>query len=291
VTDWDAILAVFALAIVAAFVAGLVCPLVGCLLFVRRTSFHGIVLPQFAAAGIACGFALLPRWGRLRGLGPSEVQQLVEDTHLAHNWHLAWAGLFTLSGLALLTVLGRRARGSETGRLAAAFAIASAVTVLAAHASPVGEMFVHGLLRGEILFVGRHELENLGVGLGLVLLAIFVFHRDLLITSFDRETAVVLGKPVVLFEALLAGITGLAVAVGVLSVGPMVLFGLLVLPPIAARRLSRSMQSFYVLASAFGVASVALGLWGSFHFDLPLGPCLVIAAGLLAAPGVVLARR
>ena len=281
---WTELLDLFWCAIAAALIAGVVCPLVGCFLYLRHTSFYGIALPQFAAAGIACGFAVLASFGGLLGLAPAEAAELLEDSHTALNWHLSWAGAFTFGGLLLLVLTGRRG-GSEVARVAAAFAIASAATVLFAHASPTGEIYVHELLRGEILAIGPHELETIVAVLAAVFLAIFVFHRDLLIVSYDPETARVLGKPVLAFEALLLLLTGLTVSAGVMTVGPVVVFGLLVLPPLGARGLARSMRAFYSWASLLGLVSAILGVWISFLRDLPLGPTLVVSAAVLCLPG------
>ena len=60
--SWSDRIDLFLWAILAALVAGAVCPLIGCLLFVRRTSFYGITLPQFATAGVVFGFVVLPWW-------------------------------------------------------------------------------------------------------------------------------------------------------------------------------------------------------------------------------------
>ena len=150
------------------------------------------------------------------------------------NYLLCCAGLFTFGGLGILLATGRR-KETETGRVAAAFAIASAATVLLAMVSPHGSEMIEQLLRGEILTADLHEFETIAVVYGLILLAIVVFHRDLLLTSFDRDLAQVEGKRVRRVEALLLSLTGLAVSVGVLIVGPVVLFGLLVIPPLAAR--------------------------------------------------------
>ncbi len=275
----------FGLAIAAALIAGAIVPLLGCFLYLRRTSFHGIVLPQFAAAGIACGFVVLPLWGQVVGLPHEDVQHLLQDTHAALNYHLFWAATFTFGGLLGLALLGRRG-GSEVGRLAASFALASAATVLFAHASPTGDVFVHELLRGEILFVGVHELETLAVGLGIVLAATIWLHRDFTLVSYDPDTARVLGLRVGLYELALHGLVGLGVSVGVMSVGPVVLFGLLVLPPLAVRCFTRTMVAFFVASSALGLLSAAIGVGASFAFDAPLGPCLVIAAGALLVPAL-----
>ncbi|HRV82596.1 MAG TPA: iron chelate uptake ABC transporter family permease subunit, partial [Planctomycetota bacterium] len=189
----------------------------------------------------------------------------------------------------ILVVLGRH-RGSEVARVAGLFVLASAATVLFAHLSPTGEIFVSELLRGEILSVGRHELETLGVVLGLAYLLLLWLQNDLLLVSYDRESAQVAGKRVLALETLLAILIGATVAAGTMTVGPVVLFGLLVLPPIAARPFARSMNQFLLLSGGMGLLGSSLGLLASFGWDLPLGPCVVLGCGVCTAPGWIVAR-
>ncbi len=287
--SWADRLDLFRYALAAAACAGLVCPLVGAFLFVRRTSFYGITLPQFATAGVVFGFVVLPWWVAHVGLGELDVDTALADSHAAMNYHLAWAGVFTFGGLGALVLLSRRG-GSEIGRVAAAFVIANAATYLFGRISPVGKSLVDELLQGEILGVGPHEFETLAAVLGLVLVSVIVFHRDFLVASFDRETAQVLRKRVVAFETLLTVVTGLTVAVGTMTLGPTLLFGLLVLPPLAARTYARSMMSFYFAASGIGLLSTLLGIVASFELDLPLGAAIVGVAGLMLVPGLIVGR-
>ena len=287
--SWGERLDLFRWAILAALFAGAVCPLVGAFLLVRRTSFYGIALPQFATAGVVFGFILLPWWVETIGLGGLDTLTAVSDSHAAMNFHLAWAAVFTFGGLLALVLTGRRG-GSEVGRVAAAFAIASAATYLFARISPIGKAFVDELLQGEILTVGMHELETLAAVFAGVALAIAVFHRDFLLVSHDRELALVLGKRVVGYEILLNGITGVTVATGTMICGPTLLFGLLVLPPLAARRWAGSMGSFYGISVALGLLAVAGGIVASFELDLPLGAAIVGVAALELVPGVVFRR-
>jgi ABC-type Mn2+/Zn2+ transport system permease subunit len=286
--DWQT-LQLFGFAIAAALVAGLVCPLVGGFLHLRRTSFYGIALPQFAAAGVACGFAVLPWWSEHIGLGGLTLDEALSGTHAVANYLFAWASVFTFGSLFAFAALNRR-QGSESGRLAVGFALASAATILFTHWSPAGENFVTELLRGEILAVGQHEFETLAVVLGLVLATLFVFQRELVLVSYDREMAQVLGKHVRAHEFLLLVLTGATVSAGTLTVGPLVLFALLVIPPVAARLWSRSLRAYFVLAVVFGVASAALGAWGALSFDLPMASAIVAAAGALLG-GAALARK
>jgi manganese/iron transport system permease protein len=134
------------------------------------------------------------------------------------------------------------------------------------------------MMQGEILTIGLHEFDTLAVALGVVLGVFLLYRPDFLIVSYDRDTARVLGKRVVGFELLLAAITGLTISVSVMTVGPVVLFGLLVLPPLAARSLARSMGALYLWAALLGLASAAAGIEASFAFDWPLGPAVVVSA-------------
>jgi len=271
----------FGFAIAATLLAGLVCPLVGTLLLVRRTGFYGIALPQFAATGVAFGFAVLPWWQEYVHLGVDSTS-IASGEHVGLNYHLFWASVFTFGALAAL--LSGRGKGTETGRVAAAFAVASALTILFAHSSPVGDAYVHELLRGEILAIGLHEFDTLAVVLGVVLLAVLACHRDLVLVSYDRETAIVLGKPVLRWELFLQFLTGATIATGVMTVGPVLLFGLLVIPPLCARPLARSMASYFVWASTLGLSSALLGLIISFEFDWPLGPAVVLGGAAFLLP-------
>lgn len=282
--DWSTRLELFRFAIAAALLAGLVCPWVGCFLFIRRTSFHGITLPLFATVGVMFGFVVLPAWSEHFGLGGMSVEEALGDSHAAIHYHFAWATIFTLGGLAILVAAGRRG-GTEIGRVAAAFAIAHAATILLGRFSPMGRGFVDGLLQGEILGVGVHEFEVLAAVLGPVALVLLVFHRDFVLVSYDRETAQVLGKRVLRHEAALHGVTAATVAVGSMILGPTLLFGLLVLPPLAARPFARSMGELFALSAAAGAAATVLGCVFAFELDLPLGAGIVGAAALLLVPG------
>ncbi len=281
---WGTRIELFRYALAAALVAGLVCPLVGGWLLVRRTSFYGITLPQFATAGVVFGFMLLPWWIEAIGLGGLSVDEALSDSHAAMNFHLAWASAFTFGGLAFLVWLGRRGVGSEIGRVAAAFAIANAATVIFGRLAPAGRSFVDELLSGEILGVGVHQLEVLAAFYGLVLALLVFFRHDFLLVSFDRDLAFVLGKRVTAFELLLISMIGVTVSVGTMIFGPTLLFGLLVVPPLVARQWARSMSGFQALSAGLGLLSVVSGVLVSFEFDLPLGAAIVGASALMLLP-------
>lgn len=159
---------------------GFVCPLVGSYLVLRRTVFLGLTLPEIAAAGVSFTF-WLQQAGLLPQLGESERG-------------LAMVGslVFTFLGMGLLGYLEQRGKGSAEGRLAAAYALAGALTILFMVFNPAGQMEVLNLLKGEVIALSRFELRLSVAVFGLVFLAMLVFRREFLLTSFDRDLAFLL---------------------------------------------------------------------------------------------------
>ncbi len=287
--SWVEHFELFGFAIGAALLAGIVCPLVGTFLYLRRTSFYGVALPQFATAGVVFGFLLLPWWVEHIGLAGLTIDQAFEDSHAALHYHLSWAALFTFGGLSALMYCSRR-NMSEIGSVAAAFAIAHAATNIFGRVSPVGQAFVEELIHGEVLGVGIHEFETIALVFLLVCAVLVVYRRELILVSFDRDFAQVLGHHGARLELLLGVLTGLTVAVGTMTLCPTLLFGLLVLPPLAARLCARSMRTYLVLPSLFGLAAAVGGTLASFEFDLPMGAAIAAAAAALLIPAVGLSR-
>ena len=288
---WLDRLALFQWALLAALCAGLVLPLVGAQLLLRRTTFQAIALPQFASVGMIAGYLVLPWWIDTFGLGGLTVDQALSDPHAGTNWHLLWAAAAVFGGLLLLVRAARHGHASlEPVRVAAGFAVASALSYVLGRLSPVGRGHVDDLLLGELLGVGVHEFETVAAGLFAVALVFLWVRHDLLACTFDPEGARVLGKPVARWELAHQALVGVAVSIGTLVVGPVLVFGMLVLPPLAARPFARSMDRFHALSAAFGVAAVLLGAELSFALDLPLAPSMTAAAALLLLPAALLRR-
>ena len=254
-------------------VMGFVCPLVGVYFLLRRLVFWGVALPQVSAAGIACAFMLQGLgWSMLAG---AETQEK----------HLAIIGSVVFTGLSILflAVMERRGKGVSEGRIGALYALAWAASILFVAWNAAGETEMLGLLKGEIVAISESDFHAMLDIFGLIAVVMFLFQREFLLVSYDRDMAVTLGRSVLVWDVLLYLIVGLTVSLGVMTVGPLVIFGFLVVPPMAALPWARGMMSFSIIASLCGGASALGGFYVSYTKDLPLGPVAVcVACGFLA---------
>ncbi|MBI4424876.1 MAG: metal ABC transporter permease [Elusimicrobia bacterium] len=262
-------------ALYGSIVVGLVCPLVGVYFLLRRLVFWGVALPQVSAAGIS--FVLM-----LQGLGWT----FLEGGESGER-HLAIAGSLLFTGLAILglAVLERRGKGVSEGRIGALYALAGAASILFVAWNAAGETEMLGLLKGEIVAISERDFHAMLDVFAMVAATAFLFQREFLLVSYDRDMAVTLGRSVLFWDVLLYLLVGVTISLGVMTVGPLVIFGFLVIPPMAALPWAKGIASFSLLAAAFGGLSAFCGFYVSYTRDLPLGPVIVCvaSAALLAS--------
>ena len=186
-------------------------------------------------------------------------------------------------GLLILAALERQGRETLEARIGIAYAFAAAASILFVSADPYGELEMTHLIRGDIVTTTGANLRLLVGVLGVVALALLALRKELLLVSFDRDMAIVLGKRVALWDTLLYLLIGVTISFGVMTAGPLVTFGFLVVPPLTARLITRHMLTFSLVAAAFGAFTGFTGFYIAYRFDLPLGPTDVVLAIVLLA--------
>jgi ABC-type Mn2+/Zn2+ transport system permease subunit len=257
-------------ALVGTLIMGFVCPLIGSYLVLRRTIFLGLTLPEIAAAGVSFTF-----WLQQTGILPEFAQG-------ERSIGMIGSLLFTFLGMGLLGYLEQRGKGLAEGRLAAAYAFAGAVTILFMVFNPAGQIDVLNLLKGEVIALSRGELKLLAVVFGLVSIVMLICRREFLLISFDRDLAFLLKGRQMIWDILLYLLAGIVIALGVIMAGPLLIFGFLVLPALAARPLVSRMSSFLFLSSILGLVMAFVGFYSSVRLDLPLGPTdVALGCGLI----------
>ena len=260
------------------------CATLGVYVALRRIVLVGVALPQVAAAGVALVF-----W--LTGHGHGEGDG-------AHA--LARLGALAATFTALAYLLPRRGNNATPveWRVGALLAVSMAVTILFVALNPRGDLELTGMLRGDLLSIPDEDLRVLLVASVATLALFTLFRRELLLVSFDPEYARTLGFSTHRYEVLLYGLLGVAIGLGVMTAGPLVVFGFLVLPPLAALRVAPRIGAAFALSIALAAAASLGGFVLAYRADLPAGPTSVAVAAvagmlLIAATRIVraLSRR
>ncbi|MCF6150246.1 MAG: metal ABC transporter permease [Candidatus Kuenenia sp.] len=249
---------------------GFVCPQVGVFFVLRRMVLMGIALPQVSNAGITFAFLL-------HTFGWHFFPHVESEKAMA----LTGSIVFTLITIFTLAILERKGKGFTENRIGFTYAIAGAASIIFVSWNPYGRSEVLSMLKGEIIAIPDFYLWSMLAIYGIIFIFLTGFHRNLILISYDADMAITMGKNVIVWDILLFLVIGIIIAFGVMAVGPMVIFGFLLIPTITARMVTRGILPFCIVSSVIGVTAAFGGFYISYCFDLPTGPIDVALLGAI----------
>ena len=252
-------------ALYGALVIALACSVLGVYVVLRRIVFVGAALAQLSSAGIALGLFLY-------GLGIGG--------ELTHH-PVAMALIVTIAGAMFFGIGGGgRAGVPPDAVIGVTYAVAAAAGILLIAKAKTGE--AHDIfLQGNILGITRTDTLVLVAVAVPVLLVHWIFYKEFLFVSFDRETARTLGYNVTFWNLLLYFTLGVVIAYAMQFAGVMLVFNFLVLPAVTGLLLARSMKGIFTVAIGSALLAALLGFSLSVPFDLPSGPAIIAVSGAL----------
>ena len=250
-------------ALYGALVIALACSVLGVYVVLRRIVFVGATLAQISSAGIALALWLA---GTGLALGP-----LLRPTVM--SLVLTLAAVMILGG-------GARGRIPPDATIGVTYAVAAAVGILLVAKASSGE--AHDIfLQGNILGITRGDTLVLIAVAVPVLVLHGLFYKELLFVSFDRETARTLGYDVRRWDLLLYLTLGVVIASAMQFAGVMLVFNFLVLPAVTGLLLSQHIRGVFFWSVTSALTAAVVGFSLSVPFDLPSGPAISAASGVL----------
>lgn len=260
-------------ALLAGFLAGIACGVVGTYVVSKRISYVG--------GGIAHSV--------LGGMGAAYFVRTV--------YHVEWlnpllgAVLAALLAAVLIGWISMRFRQREDTLISAVWAVGMAVGVLFISQTPGYYENLMSYLFGNILIISASDLILI-LCLDLVIILVTVlFYNQFTAVAFDEEFARVRGINVELFNLLLMILTALTVVLLVSVVGIIMVIALLTLPPATASFFSKTIRGTMIRASLLGIITTGGGLALSYGPDFPPGAVIILLAGFIYAGSALLKGR
>ena len=250
-------------ALIVSVLVGVMCPILGAYVITRGRAFMGdalahSVLPGMVVAfllGISPFFAAVPA-GIVIALLMGTVSRrtgISEDTSIG----IVFAGMFALG----LVMLSR----------------AASVNVN-----------IEDLLLGQVLGVTQTDVYISLALTALVLIGLYAFHRQLVYTTFDEVGASVVGIKTNLIEYVLLALLALVIVIGIQAAGIVLVMAMLITPAATGYLLARRFVGVMIIGALVGAASAIVGIFLSFHADLPAGPSMALLATLMFTIAAVL---
>lgn len=245
-------------ALAVAVMSSIVCGVVGTFVVLRGMAFIGDAVAHAVFPGLAVAFVV----GGNLVIGGSV------------------AGVLTA---VLVAMFSQNRRLKEDAIIGVFFVAAFALGIVVISQAPGYAGSLQQFLFGSITGIPDSDLYVVG-GTGiLVLAAIFLFHKEFVTISLDRESARAMGVPVFWLDLVLYVLVTLAVVISVQTIGNILVLALLVTPAATARLLTDRLGVMMLLAPILGGVAALIGLYVSWSWDLPTGGTivLILTAGFL----------
>ncbi|MGD8192515.1 metal ABC transporter permease [Brevibacillus ginsengisoli] len=240
---------------------GLICPILGTFLVVRRLSMMADGLSHVTLSGVAAGLLLSKKVALFSNVNPLYFGMLfsvigslfIERLRKVFKAYQDLAIPIILStGLGLFTVLISIAKGFNAD--------------------------LYSYLFGKIVTVTKDDLLAL-IGVAFVVMAtFFLIYKELFAVSFDEEFARVSGvarKAINLWFMILVALT---IAASMRIVGVLLISALITLPVAASLQIARSFRQAILYAVLFAETAVLSGLYFAYLWDWASGGTIVLMA-------------
>ncbi|ACB62197.1 ABC-3 protein [Exiguobacterium sibiricum 255-15] len=243
--------------LVTSVMVGIICGVIGCFIILRGMSLMGDAISHAVLPGVAISYLLGINFfigavatGLLTALGIGFVSQnsrIKNDTAI---------GILFTSAFALGIILISFLRSSSD---------------------------LYHILFGNVLAVRPSDMwMTLAIGL-IVLAAIFLFYKELLVTSFDPTMAAAYGLSTRLIHYLLMTMLTLVTVASLQTVGIILVVAMLITPAATAYLLTNRLSRMIFLSAGLGTISSVVGLYFSFTYNLSSGASIVLVATALFA--------
>ena len=245
-------------------IIGLIAPLLGVFIVVRRLSLIADALSHVTLAGIACSLYVSQSVTALAMLNPIYLgivasvggSMLIERLrNLYKHYEELAIPIIMSAGLGISAIFISLAQGFNTDLMSYLFGSVSAVS------------------RQDLLIV---------VGVAIIVVIFLVcFFKELFVLSFDEEYAKASGLPAKLVHLLFMIVVALVIAASMRIVGILLVSSLITLPVAAAMRLAKGFKQAIILSIVFGELAVLIGLVSAFYLNLAPGGTIVVTSILI----------
>ncbi|KKP68681.1 MAG: ABC-3 protein [Candidatus Moranbacteria bacterium GW2011_GWE1_35_17] len=237
--------------IVAGLIIGVVVPLIGIFLVLKRYSLIADTLAHVSLAGVALGlfFGLNPI---VTALGSSVVASVAIEKlrNTKKIYGESALALFLSGSLALAVVILSLARGFNAN--------------------------LFSYLFGSIVTVGIKDVYLILILAVITAVVLFIFFKELLYTTFDEDSAKVSGIQTEKINIILIVLTSLAVSLAIPIVGVLLISALIVIPVITALQLKKDFFRTILWAEFFSLFSIMSGIVGAFYLNLSTSGTIVL---------------
>lgn len=255
---------------ISGLIVGLIAPLIGTFIVIRRLSLIADALSHVTLGGITFGVYLSSLIG-------TTINPLITGI------------LFSVAGALGIERLRTVYKHYQELAIPIIMSLGIALSVLFLSLADGFNQDLFGYLFGSISAVSISDLILISVIGIIVLLFIYLFYKEMLLVSFDEEYANVMNISKWI-HFLFIIVVALVISASMRIVGILLVSALMTLPVASAMRVTSSFKQLMLVSVILGEISVIAGLFLSFYLNISPGGTIVLVSILILMVTILLDR-
>ncbi|TMN21556.1 metal ABC transporter permease [Lentibacillus cibarius] len=238
-------------AFITSVVVGIICGIIGSFIVLRGMALMGDAIAHAVLPGVAISYMM----------------------GINYFYGAAVIGILSALGIGIINQNSRVKSDASIGIVfSAAFALGIVLITIAQSATDLTQ-----ILFGNVLAVRPSDMWlTIVIGV-IVLVAVFLFYKELLVSSFDETMAAAYGLKTRMIHYGIMVLLTLVTVASLRTVGVILVVSMLITPASTAYLLTNRLSTMIGLAAFFGALSSVIGLYISNMSDLPSGPIIAMA--------------
>jgi len=246
-------------ALLTGIIMGLIAPIIGSFVVIRRLSFIADTLSHFSLAGLSIGLFLINSIGL---------------TFIGDPIYLAM--IFSVIGALAIEVIRGYYQNYKEVSMPIVMSLGVALSILFISLSGGYNDSIFNYLFGNILAVSKEYIFVLAVVAIITIILLIIFYRQMIVISFDETYAKLIGIRVNAFQVGFTLVLAIIVSLSLATVGVLLVSSLIVIPVAAAIKVGKSFKNTMFIAVIISEFSVIVGLWTSYEWSVPSSAMIVL---------------
>ncbi|HJB79208.1 MAG TPA: metal ABC transporter permease [Candidatus Nosocomiicoccus stercorigallinarum] len=255
---------------ISGIIVGLIAPLLGTFIVVRRLSLIADALSHISLGGITFGVYITSVTGFL--INP-----------------LITAVLFSIVGALSIEKMRTVYKHFSEISIPIIMSLGIALSVVFLSLSNGFNQDLFGYLFGSISAVTRNDLILISIIGVIVVSFVVLLYKEMFLLSFDEEYSEVMKISGVIHFIFIV-LVALVISASMRIVGTLLVSAMMTLPVAAAMRITSSFKTLILMSIIFGEISVLIGLILGFYLDIAPGGMIVLVAIFILAMTFVVNR-
>ena len=255
---------------ISGIIVGLIAPLLGTFIVVRRLSLIADALSHISLGGITFGVYITSITGFL--INP-----------------LITAVLFSIVGALSIEKMRTVYKHFSEISIPIIMSLGIALSVVFLSLSNGFNQDLFGYLFGSISAVTRNDLILISIIGVIVVSFVVLLYKEMFLLSFDEEYSEVMKISGVIHFIFIV-LVALVISASMRIVGTLLVSAMMTLPVAAAMRITSSFKTLILMSIIFGEISVLIGLILGFYLDIAPGGMIVLVAIFILAMTFVVNR-